>query len=160
MQIRFASKEIFLDPGKTFSVATVPGARVRVVDGMVWATTSGSLDDVWLRAGQEHTVQSRGLTVIESAARSIVELRPPPTTDTRQSMPLIARFPIPHWLHVVQLDLGAAIVVVVVIGLTVVAGHRFAHGVESLQAMHDAEAHVAATRPGTEQQEIKSGARP
>ena len=158
MQVRLAFKRVLLDPGKTFSVATMPGARVRVVDGIVWATTSGSLDDVWLRAGQEHTVQSRGLTVIESAARSIVELRPPAKTNTRRSMPGIARFRIPYRFHAVRLDIGAAIVVVV-IGLTVVAGHRFAHGVESLQAMHDAEVHDAATRPEHEQQETGSGAR-
>ncbi len=77
MQMRLAFEKIVLDSGKTFSVAAIPGARVLVIDGMVWATTSGNLDDVWLRAGQEHTIQSRGLTVIESASRSIVELLPP-----------------------------------------------------------------------------------
>lgn len=82
MQIRLAFEKILLDPGKTFSVATVPGATVRVVDGVVWATTSGNLDDIWLRAGQEHTIQNRGLTVIESAAPSIVELLPPPRTGS------------------------------------------------------------------------------
>jgi len=37
---------MFLAPGKTFAVPTVSGARVRVVDGLVWATTSSSPDDV------------------------------------------------------------------------------------------------------------------
>jgi hypothetical protein len=74
---------MFLSPGKTFVVPTVSGARVRVVDGLVWATTSSSPDDVWLGAGDEHTVQSAGLTVVESVARSTVEIIPPTATGFR-----------------------------------------------------------------------------
>jgi len=74
---------MFLEPGKTFAVPTVAGARLRVVDGTVWATTSNSPDDVWLGAGQEHTVQSSGLTVIEAVSRSTVELLPPNESATR-----------------------------------------------------------------------------
>jgi hypothetical protein len=83
MQIRLAFKHMFLEPGKTFAVPTVAGARVRVVDGKVWATTSSSPDDVWLGAGEEYTVPSPGLTVIESIGRSTVELIPPAATGTR-----------------------------------------------------------------------------
>jgi len=83
MQIRLSFKRMFLSPGKTFAVPMVSGARVRVVDGLVWATTSSSPDDVWLGAGDEHTVQSAGLTVVESVARSTVELIPPTATGAR-----------------------------------------------------------------------------
>ena len=83
MQIRLSFKRMFLAPGKTLAVPTVSGARVRVVDGLVWATTSSSPDDVWLGAGDEHTVQSAGLTVVESVARSTVEIIPPTATGTR-----------------------------------------------------------------------------
>lgn len=83
MQIRLSFKRMFLAPGKTFAVPTVSGARVRVVDGLVWATTSSSPDDVWLGAGDEHTVQSAGLTVVESVARSTVEIIPPTATGIR-----------------------------------------------------------------------------
>jgi hypothetical protein len=83
MQIRLSFKRMFLAPGKTFAVPMVAGARVRVVDGMVWATTGNSPDDVWLGAGAEHTVQSAGLTVVESVSRSTVELIPPSATGTR-----------------------------------------------------------------------------
>jgi Protein of unknown function (DUF2917) len=83
MQIRLAFRRMFLDPGKTFAVPLVAGARVRVVDGMVWATTSGSPDDVWLGAGKEHTIRRPGLTVIESLTRSTVELMPPAATRIR-----------------------------------------------------------------------------
>jgi hypothetical protein len=74
---------MFLEPGKTFAVPTAAGARVRVVDGKVWATTTSSPDDVWLGAGEEYTVRSRGLTVIESIGRSTVELIPPAAAGTR-----------------------------------------------------------------------------
>ncbi|HWZ71827.1 MAG TPA: DUF2917 domain-containing protein [Casimicrobiaceae bacterium] len=80
MKIPLSFKRMFLEPGKTFAVPTIAGARVRVVDGMVWATTSSNPDDVWLGAGEEHTLQSPGLTVIESVARSTVELLPPTAT--------------------------------------------------------------------------------
>jgi hypothetical protein len=83
MQIRLAFKHMFLEPGKTFAVPTVAGARLRVLDGTVWATTSNSPDDVWLGAGQEHTVQSSGLTVIEAVGRSTIELLPPTESATR-----------------------------------------------------------------------------
>ena len=83
MQIPLSFKRMFLSPGKTFAVPTVSGARVRVVDGLVWATTSSSPDDVWLGTGDEHTVQSAGLTVVESVARSTVEIIPPTASGTR-----------------------------------------------------------------------------
>ena len=54
MQIPLSFKRMFLAPGKTFAVPTVAGSRVRVVDGLVWATTSSSPEDVWLGAGDEH----------------------------------------------------------------------------------------------------------
>ncbi len=78
MKIPISFERMFLDPGKTFAVATSAGSRVRVVEGLVWATTSGNPNDVWLAGGDEHTVREPGLTVIESVARSTVELFPHP----------------------------------------------------------------------------------
>ena len=67
-----------LDRGKTAAVATPRGAALRVVDGKVWATTSGDLADVWLGAGDEHQVPKGGLTVLEAAgAPATVEVTPP-----------------------------------------------------------------------------------
>ena len=60
------------------AVATSRGAGLRVVDGRIWATTSGDLADVWLAAGEEHRVPKQGLTVLEAAgARATVEVTPP-----------------------------------------------------------------------------------
>ena len=82
MQIQLSFKRMFRAPGKTFAVPTAAGARVRVVDGMVWATTSSNPDDFWLGAGDEHTVRSPGLTVIDSVSPSTVELVPPAEDST------------------------------------------------------------------------------
>jgi hypothetical protein len=78
MIIPFPILRIELDGGKTAAVPTPRGAGVRVVEGRVWATTSGELADVWLAAGDEHRVAKRGLTVLEAAgARATVEVTPP-----------------------------------------------------------------------------------
>jgi len=65
---------------------------------VVWATTSGELDDVWLRSGQEYVVQNPGLTVIESTTRSTVEVLPPAANDAWQPGASLASFRLPSWL--------------------------------------------------------------
>lgn len=78
MRIPLPVLRIELDGGRTAAVATPRGAGLRVVDGKVWATTSGDLEDIWLGAGEEHRVPRQGLTVVEAAgARATVELTPP-----------------------------------------------------------------------------------
>jgi hypothetical protein len=85
MRIPLPVLRIELDGGKTAAVATPRGAGLRVVDGRVWATTSGDLRDIWLDAGEEHRVSKRGLTALEAAGtRATVELMPP--TDHSLSM--------------------------------------------------------------------------
>lgn len=69
------SRTIELEPDKPLAVTVARGARVRVVDGTIWATTSGSLDDVRLQSGDEHLIPNEGLTVLEAVnARSSVAL--------------------------------------------------------------------------------------
>jgi len=78
MRIPLPVMGIELDSGETAAVATPCGAGLRVVDGKVWATTSGDLADVWLGAGEEHRVPKRGLTVLEATgAPATVEVMPP-----------------------------------------------------------------------------------
>ena len=77
MTIRLAYQTVDLDAASARSVHTVRGARIRVVRGLVWATTSGDTRDVWLRDGDELTVARNGRTVLESNARSTIELLPP-----------------------------------------------------------------------------------
>jgi hypothetical protein len=107
---------MLLEAGRTFSFATVAGARVRVLDGMVWATTSASPHDVWLRSGQEYTVTRRGLTVIESVTPSTVELIPP--SAVKPSGRILNRYDIA--IPKSALRLAAVLMTATVIGLLVV----------------------------------------
>jgi Protein of unknown function (DUF2917) len=118
MQIRLPFRRIFLGPGKTFAVSTVAGARLRVVNGMVWATTSSSPDDVWLGANEEHTVQKPGLTVIESVARSTVELFLPASTGTWSR--IIKRYRCESAAPRVASNIAAIAMAAITIGLLVV----------------------------------------
>ena len=98
MAMKLSFGRFLLEAGKTHAVPTGAGARIRVHDGIVWATTSGDLDDVWLGAGQEHEVQHAGLTVIEAAARSTIELLPPAANDPRGPGASLAWLRLPGWL--------------------------------------------------------------
>jgi hypothetical protein len=77
MRIPLALAKLDLVPGKPFAATIPEGARIRVVAGTIWATTSGSPEDTWLQPGEEHQVPKGGLTVLEAAGtRSTVELLP------------------------------------------------------------------------------------
>jgi hypothetical protein len=89
---------------------------VRVVDGLVWATTSASPKDIWLRAGEEHTVTRRGLTVIESLTPSTVELIPPSAVNPCGR--ILNRFDIA--VPKLAFRLAAVLIAAMVIGLLVV----------------------------------------
>lgn len=83
MATELAVLEINLEPGKTFAGTFPRGAGLHVVDGTIWATTSGSLKDIWLRKGEEHqVVVGGGRTVLEAvSSRSTVALTPPADHD-------------------------------------------------------------------------------
>jgi Protein of unknown function (DUF2917) len=130
MKIRLSFKRMFLDPGKTFAVPAVAGARVRVLDGMVWATTSNSPDDVWLGAGDEHTVQSSGLTVVESVTRSTVELVPPAATGWRRRISNRYEIAIPR----AACQIAAIAMTVITFGLLVVLPAKMASGSQEARA--------------------------
>jgi hypothetical protein len=139
MQIRLAFKHMFLEPGKTFAVPTVAGARVRVVDGKVWATTSSSPGDVWLGAGEEYTVPSPGLTVIESIGRSTVELIPPAATGTRGHIMNRSDMGIPRAVC----TFAAVAMTVITVGLLVILPAKL--GSDSQDARLQQASSVAAT---------------
>lgn len=130
MKIPLSFTRMFLAPGRTFAVPTLAGARLRVIDGMVWATTSGSQDDVWLSAGDEHTVGKPGLTVIESVARSTVEFIPRSASEARDWTG--ARFE--SVLARAACKLGAAAMTAITVGLLVVLPAQVASHGEAKQA--------------------------
>ena len=72
-----------LSSGETVVVPPRAHARLRVHDGVVWATSSGDLDDIWLRAGEEYSLADKGCTVIESTARATIEVIAEPSRSGR-----------------------------------------------------------------------------
>jgi len=133
MTIRLAFGTTQLDAGNTMVVP--PGRRgtLRVHDGLVWATSSGDLDDVWLGAGQEHRLQSHGMTVIESTARSTIELIPPCANDDTPR-PALAWIRMPRWFD----DIGALLALVAIVGVMVIAGYQVASAGDFAPPMQDA----------------------
>ena len=121
MAMKLSFGKFLLEAGRTHAVPTGAGARIRVHDGVVWATTSGELDDVWLRSGQEHVVQNAGLTVIESAARSTVELLPPAANDLWQPDASLTWLRLPGWLD----DMGTMAFLAAAAGLVVLVAMAF-----------------------------------
>ena len=106
-----------------------------------WATTSSSPDDVWLGAGEEHTVQSPGLTVIESVDHSTVELIPPTKTGTRGHIMNRYEITIPRAVC----NVAAIAMTAVTIGLLVVLPAKLGPG--SQEARSRLASNVVATTP-------------
>ena len=121
MTISLAFGTTLLDAGNTVVVPAGRRATLRVHDGLVWATSSGDLDDVWLYAGQEHRLRSRGMTVIESTARSTIELIPPCANDA-PAHPALSWIRMPRWLD----DIGALVALVATVGVMAIAGYQIA----------------------------------
>jgi hypothetical protein len=108
---------------------------------MVWATTSSSPDDVWLGAGEEHTVQSPGLTVIESVDHSTVELIPPTETNTRGHIMNRYEITIPRAVC----NIAAIAMTAITIGLLVVLPAKL--GSDTQEARSRLASNVVATMP-------------
>ena len=133
MTIKLAFGKTLLDPGKTLVVPAGQRGTLRVHDGLVWATSSGDRDDVWLRAGQEHRLQSSGLTVIESTARSTVELIPPCANDA-SSYPALAWIRMPGWFD----NIGALLALVAIVTVMAIAGFQVALAGNAAPLIQDA----------------------
>ena len=121
MTMKLSFGKLLLEAGRTHAVPTGAGARIRVHDGLVWATTSNSLDDVWLGAGQEHEVPGAGLTVIESTTRSTIELLPPAANDACPHGASLAWFRLPGWFD----DIGSMSFLALAAGLVTLVALAF-----------------------------------
>ncbi|MBA3253600.1 MAG: DUF2917 domain-containing protein [Burkholderiaceae bacterium] len=67
-------KTLDLPGGTLMPFASVPGERVRVVCGRVWLTEEGSLRDAFIAAGEEVSLDTRGLAVIETLSPARIQL--------------------------------------------------------------------------------------
>ena len=63
-----------LPGGSLVSFASTPGERVRVLYGRVWMTVEGDASDAFLASGEEVSLASRGVAVIEALGPARVEV--------------------------------------------------------------------------------------
>jgi len=63
-----------LPGGSLVPFTSIPGERVRILFGRVWLTEEGIARDVFLASGDEVSLDSRGLAVIEALGPARVQL--------------------------------------------------------------------------------------
>lgn len=63
-----------LPGGSLIPFTSVPGERVRILYGRVWLTEEGSARDAFLASGEEVSLGSRGLAVIEALGPARIQL--------------------------------------------------------------------------------------
>ncbi len=63
-----------LPGGSLLPFTSIPGERVRILYGRVWLTAEGDTRDAFLASGEEVSLASRGLAVIEALGPARVEL--------------------------------------------------------------------------------------
>ena len=63
-----------LPSGSLLPFTSMPGERVRVLYGRVWLTAEGDTQDAFLTSGEEVSLASRGLAVIEALGPARIEL--------------------------------------------------------------------------------------
>ena len=67
-------KTLDLAGGSVVPFPSLPGERVRVLDGRIWLTEEGSLRDAVLAPGEEVALGTRGLAVIEALGPARIQL--------------------------------------------------------------------------------------
>ena len=72
MQFTVEQMPIRLTSKAPLNIVGGHGSSVRVLRGRIWITQEGSIDDVFLNAGQSHTLEADGKVIIsaEGPARS------------------------------------------------------------------------------------------
>jgi len=75
-----------LPGGSLVPFTSIPGERVRILHGRVWLTEEGAPRDVFLASGEEASLGSRGLAVIEAIGPARIEL-----IDAMREPSLLAR---------------------------------------------------------------------
>ncbi|MGZ9058501.1 MAG: DUF2917 domain-containing protein [Burkholderiaceae bacterium] len=94
-------KTLDLPGGALLPFASVPGERVRVMSGRVWLTEEGSLRDAFLGTGEEVSLDTRGLAVIETLGAARIQLVEPLSTwmAVRGSARRLTRWLTALWLR-------------------------------------------------------------
>lgn len=95
MQFKLDQAPLGLTDGVLLNISDAEGRSLRVLDGTVWITQQGSLDDVFLNAGESHTFVGSGSAVVTAegrgSARATVVFDVPLTVQSRSLVKS-------HWL--------------------------------------------------------------
>ena len=87
MQFKLDRAPLSLTDGALLNISDAKGRSLRVLDGRVWITQEGSLDDVFLDAGESHTFQGTGSAVVTAegrdSAKAIIVFDVPLTVEAR-----------------------------------------------------------------------------
>ena len=63
-----------LPGGSLIPITSIPGERVRILYGRIWLTEEGNVRDAFLASGEEVSLASRGLAVIEALGPARIQL--------------------------------------------------------------------------------------
>jgi hypothetical protein len=74
MNARLPSLHITLAASEPLSIEDAQTTQVRVLEGLVWITEEGSIDDYFVRAGETFVLKQRGKAVLLSDQPSRLEL--------------------------------------------------------------------------------------
>lgn len=77
MNIEWLNSELFLSENRPLRVTGAHGIRVCCLQGTVWITTAGRAEDVFLRSGQWHEIDSGALTLIEGVGQAQIRFERP-----------------------------------------------------------------------------------
>jgi hypothetical protein len=72
-----------LPGGSLVPFTSSPGERVRIVHGRIWLTEEGIARDAFLASGDEVSLDSRGLAVVEALGPARIQLIDPARVPSR-----------------------------------------------------------------------------
>lgn len=70
MRVDLTSLDVALEASRPLSIADGAGARIHILEGLVWLTEEGIPEDVFLVAGAQYTLQRNGRAVLDTDGKS------------------------------------------------------------------------------------------
>lgn len=68
MKVAPSSRKISLRADQPIRLSDALGKRIQCLQGIVWITSTGMSEDIFLRPGESHQIDRKGLNLIESIA--------------------------------------------------------------------------------------------
>jgi hypothetical protein len=78
MQVELQNSEVCLKSDVPVRLKHARGTTIRCTTGHVWLTAAGEPTDIFLSAGQYHTLASNRLVLVEALGKGCIRLEAPP----------------------------------------------------------------------------------